>query len=1059
MILENIHYPMDVIEIDDTMISTDQDPPEFPEDMPGVHGGLICYDTTNRDSMDCLPDLLNAYVSRNIPSYLVGLKADLSSLRQVDTELGKKLGNLFGVEVFEVDAFSEEGIKQMKNIYSMLVKRCIQEHGDDFVVKAPSAPSVASVENNNKNAMCGDPRQRRGSSSSSVSRQRLRKRVSGVQPQQHKERTSVDHDDQKNGNGVGEVETEAEHVRRSSFSSDTSYNSDYRFPSLSSKKTAASTAETSKTVTGFVYAPTTTVPTTMTATMTNATALSSPLTPAGASFADDDDDEKSSIHSVVVVPIERKSSLHDTPYAKKGLAASRRGSKDSWQLSSACFYYSESMGTGLTVDDIIDKLLAADPPRSDEHIATIFITFFRRFMKPAELARALIDRFDSDGLIEPPPTRLQERIQAIFLIWLNSYWNDFHSKRTRKIINTFLNRIAKERVLRPISDSLRPLMSRMPPVDDPDSRWGMFDEDGDVTDDGDDIDMASDESDSDDDVFEECEPPPTPPKTDEEKAVAPTKNKKDSGYASDTFSVFSLFGVGASRDTRDRKSISEGCKIDPPSGVTASSSTPLKRTSSTGSFNLFGRSRKSSISSSFGGFLFSLSPMTAVKQPNPAEPEQVSHQWKAPEEEASSAATTLKVEKPPVAQQAQDSHRAAAATPKSKKPRSLSAAAPVTGTVNATTPPPRPKSPAMSMSSSTRSIRRQSTAETPKDTPATSASLDNNAKHGSRAEFAGGLINIDLYCCMSTSPSWASFGTSTVASSTGTSFRSNFGSTNKDKDPAVQHYKMMMEMPDQSIAAQLTWIEAELFGKIKAREFVRNIWSSHSSSNGRPSRPNSVSSEEQIRSNSAVVASIAHFNFISGWVATMIVTQAKTNKRAALLGKFMSIAVELRNHNNYNSLMAVLAGLNSAPVLRLKQTREAVKDKKIYKQFQSLERLMSSDRSFSSYRLALKASEAPGIPYLGIHNQDLVSLAEGNKDFRADGTVHWDKFRLMGECLVNMLKFQCPAYDIEPDGRILRFIADSEILSEDEQYKRSNMVEPRLKSSSTNRLRDLWLRM
>lgn len=71
------------------------------------------------------------------------------------------------------------------------------------------------------------------------------------------------------------------------------------------------------------------------------------------------------------------------------------------------------------------------------------------------------------------------------------------------------------------------------------------------------------------------------------------------------------------------------------------------------------------------------------------------------------------------------------------------------------------------------------------------------------------------------------------------------------------------------------------------------------------------------------------------------------------------------------------------------------------------------------------------IRYSGIHNQDLISLAEGNKDFRADGTIHWDKFRLMGECIVAMMKFQCPAYDIEPDGRILRFIADSEILSED----------------------------
>ena len=31
MVIDQVHYPMDVIEIDDTMINTDQDPPEFPE--------------------------------------------------------------------------------------------------------------------------------------------------------------------------------------------------------------------------------------------------------------------------------------------------------------------------------------------------------------------------------------------------------------------------------------------------------------------------------------------------------------------------------------------------------------------------------------------------------------------------------------------------------------------------------------------------------------------------------------------------------------------------------------------------------------------------------------------------------------------------------------------------------------------------------------------------------------------------------------------------------------------------------------------------------------------
>lgn len=44
-------------------------------------------------------------------------------------------------------------------------------------------------------------------------------------------------------------------------------------------------------------------------------------------------------------------------------------------------------------------------------------------------------------------------------------------------------------------------------------------------------------------------------------------------------------------------------------------------------------------------------------------------------------------------------------------------------------------------------------------------------------------------------------------------------------------------------------------------------------------------------SNSALQASISHFNFISAWVISMIVLQPKLKKRVALLEKFMVIAV------------------------------------------------------------------------------------------------------------------------------------------------------------------------
>lgn len=55
---------------------------------------------------------------------------------------------------------------------------------------------------------------------------------------------------------------------------------------------------------------------------------------------------------------------------------------------------------------------------------------------------------------------------------------------------------------------------------------------------------------------------------------------------------------------------------------------------------------------------------------------------------------------------------------------------------------------------------------------------------------------------------------------------------------------------------------------------------------------------------------------------------------------------ELEKLNNFNSLMAVMAGVNSAAILRLKETKQLVasKNKALVDQFSQLENLMSSER-------------------------------------------------------------------------------------------------------------------
>lgn len=94
-----------------------------------------------------------------------------------------------------------------------------------------------------------------------------------------------------------------------------------------------------------------------------------------------------------------------------------------------------------------------------------------------------------------------------------------------------------------------------------------------------------------------------------------------------------------------------------------------------------------------------------------------------------------------------------------------------------------------------------------------------------RAEFAGGLINIDnalnhnnLHGPSSMTPSIAtttgrwtsSLGHQLLASSFISSFRPK-----ADKDQTGYNYKTFMKATDASVADQLTWIESELFSRIK----------------------------------------------------------------------------------------------------------------------------------------------------------------------------------------------------------------------------------------------------
>lgn len=219
------------------------------------------------------------------------------------------------------------------------------------------------------------------------------------------------------------------------------------------------------------------------------------------------------------------------------------------------------------------------------------------------------------------------------------------------------------------------------------------------------------------------------------------------------------------------------------------------------------------------------------------------------------------------------------------------------------------------------------------------------------------------------------------------------------------HYDLFMSLTVDEIANELTRIDWAQFSRIKPRDLIRHI-----------SIPQQT--KEQSPSLAHINKMISHFNHVAYWVATVILEKPKSKHRAKALEKFMEVAWSLRHKNNYNSLGAVLAGINGTAVHRLQRTRERV-DPHIHKNFMRLELLMGTHKSHSKYRLAWENSTQERIPFMPLHRRDLVSADTGNRTFLNGEKVNWEKFQIMGDVLQVVLRSQATPYKLTPGSNVV----------------------------------------
>ncbi|KAK0663104.1 Ras guanine nucleotide exchange factor A [Lasiodiplodia hormozganensis] len=183
-------------------------------------------------------------------------------------------------------------------------------------------------------------------------------------------------------------------------------------------------------------------------------------------------------------------------------------------------------------------------------------------------------------------------------------------------------------------------------------------------------------------------------------------------------------------------------------------------------------------------------------------------------------------------------------------------------------------------------------------------------------------------------------------------------------------WHLLMGESEDNIARELTRMDWIMFQSIRPRDLVRHV-------------SMNAAEKKKCKSLENVDRMIEHFNHLAYWVTNFILLRDKPKHRALMLEKFMKVARKLRELNNYNSLGAILAGLNGTAIHRLSATRDLLSPATA-KDFMKLEILMGTQKSHFAYRLAWENSSGERIPYLPLHRRDLVSAAEGNSTFVND---------------------------------------------------------------------------
>ncbi|XP_067156693.1 ras-specific guanine nucleotide-releasing factor RalGPS2 isoform X4 [Apteryx mantelli] len=168
----------------------------------------------------------------------------------------------------------------------------------------------------------------------------------------------------------------------------------------------------------------------------------------------------------------------------------------------------------------------------------------------------------------------------------------------------------------------------------------------------------------------------------------------------------------------------------------------------------------------------------------------------------------------------------------------------------------------------------------------------------------------------------------------------------------------VLKVTPEEYAGQITLMDVPVFKAIQPEELASCGWNK----------------KEKYSSAPNAVAFTRRFNHVSFWVVREILHAQTLKIRAEVLSHYIKTAKKLYELNNLHALMAVVSGLQSAPIFRLTKTW-ALLSRKDKATFEKLEYVMSKEDNYKRLRDYISSLKmTPCIPYLGIYLSDLTYI-------------------------------------------------------------------------------------